>query len=521
MKLGDHASDICRYIQDPIHGTIALSKLECSVIDHPVMQRLRQIRQLGNASLIFPGATHTRFCHAIGVMHQAGELFAALTRPFVDGKQGRPVSARVRRALAQVQQRVRLAGLLHDVGHGPFSHHFEHVLEESDTRVSSLSGTGLAVPLTWIQMRSRAAYLEEPLRHEHFSAALIASLGLDEGLTRAILSLLDTRFLSGPAMEEDLRCLADAAGAPQAAWSSLLDCLRSLISSEIDADRMDYLRRDAYFCGVNVGFDAAHLVRSLTLTHEERRFYIAVEPNAVFALEQLLLARKQMFSQVYQNRANLLLDHLLSLAMAHLTAHGQLAVPRSVGEFLQLDDTSIMQALRGLVRDREVNATPDRQGDLALKMYLTRCLPVTLATMDVPASDWTKLSRSLRKRWPRSEILVSPAKDLLGGHDDKAHQDGPLSQRGRRPRISRIVTQHGKRGRFVPVAEASELVRSKAWRFSAYRIVVTKSLFDSARERQLDDRLTALVAESQPTSSLRLVMMGAGGSTGTARGRGR
>ena len=483
----DFKNDTCRIIQDPIHGTIALTSTECRVIDHPIVQRLRTIRQLGNASLVFPSATHSRFSHALGVMHQAGELFLALARSLGKDHSRRMQSPRVRKAMAQVHQRVRLAGLLHDVGHGPFSHHFETVLHDSGATVATLSGTELTVPQSWIQLKSRAAYLNEALCHEHLSAALISHLGLEDALARSVISLLDPRFLCGTAMEEDLRCLAAAAGAPQSSWTSLLDCLRSIISGEIDADRMDYLRRDAYFCGVDVRFDAQHLVRSLSLVLIDRTFCIAIERNAVFALEQMLLARKQMFSQVYQNKTNLVLDHLLSLAVHNLRQRNMLSVPRSLAAYLELDDTWMLQQLRLMLRHDKGSL-----GDLATKMYLTRTLPISIASLDIPVSDWIRTERTLRRKHPKADFVVSAAKDLLA-----SKQVGP------------IMTQKGLSGRYVPVAQASELVQSRAWSGATLRVVVVKNLNDSAVERDLAEQTKHLIPETLPQDrGLRLIANG-------------
>ena len=106
-------------IRDPIHGTIEISKSETKIIDHPIFQRLRSIKQLGFAEFSFPGATHNRYLHSIGVTHLAGVIFDHIFKDY-------PFSSQRRKD--QFRQVVRLSAMLHDIGHGPLSHTIEEVM---------------------------------------------------------------------------------------------------------------------------------------------------------------------------------------------------------------------------------------------------------------------------------------------------------------------------------------------------------------------------------------------------------
>ena len=425
---------------------------------------------------------------------------------------------------------MRLAGLLHDLGHGPFSHHFEHFLAAEGVSVSNLLGTDLAPPQQWLIPSQRQNYLAEGISHEHISASLIARLGIPQVQAQAVLSLIDHRYQCGQLMEENLRTVCKAFGGAPAAWPSLLACLRSLISSDIDADRMDYLRRDALFCGISVTLDAPHLVRSLSLTLHNANFVIEIDRNAVFALEQLLLARKQMFSQVYQNRVNLLMDDLLSRAMEHARTSGLLWVPRSVAQFLAMDDSWLDGILRSLLSDTKVSRAANRSGDLALKMYLTRTLPVTLESREISITDLKAVSRQLGLKYRRGLVFAMPHKDLLPS-ENRPGRNGLTSRMttrksGSNPSSTKestkksanlsakkkglaetLFTLEQKAKPLVSVATVSELIRSNAWRVPSFRVIATEPLYESAVKRGLEARLLVLLneADSNLLANLKLL----------------
>ncbi|MGK7311912.1 MAG: HD domain-containing protein [Candidatus Longimicrobiales bacterium M2_2A_002] len=232
-------------VRDPLWGTIELDATARGVVDSAAFQRLRYIRQLGLAHLVYPGATHTRFDHALGVYH--------LMRRAIGGMAERGALD----AIDPVERRlVPLAGLLHDVGHYPFS----HALEE----------------------------LDEPLIP-----------GYHESLTG--------RFLRDPDVREALESVArDGPERVEALIRGRSDSpLQGLVSGSLDLDKVEYLKRDARFCGVPYGeVDVDRLLNGLmVLEAPDGGPEIGVHEKAVAALESLLFAKYQMFRNVYWHHA--------------------------------------------------------------------------------------------------------------------------------------------------------------------------------------------------------------------------
>jgi HD superfamily phosphohydrolase len=229
-------------IRDPLWDNIRLDAAAIAVLDTVPMQRLRYVRQLGHAFLVYPGATHTRFEHALGAYHLTRRALAALQeRGELDG-----VSEADRVA-------ARLAALLHDVGHYPFS----HTLEEAGFPHHERLG---------VNRLSR-----EPL------AGTLGQLGVP-GLAEAI-----GRFITGHSPSP----------------------LQGLISGSLDLDKIDYLSRDAHMCGVPYGaVDVDRLIASLTLIEVgPGRAELGVQEKGISALESLLFAKYQMYRNVYWHHA--------------------------------------------------------------------------------------------------------------------------------------------------------------------------------------------------------------------------
>jgi hypothetical protein len=284
-----------KVIRDPVHGLISLRPDESyllELIDTPEFQRLRRIRQLGVSNITYPGAEHTRFAHSLGVLNFAARILERLKSRYRSHKE---ISD-----LIQIHERtIKAAALLHDTGHGPFSHMIERAFRSTSKHEAR---TALIV----IAEESKVS--EVLLRH-----------GIDPDQVRSVIDgTFPIRFL------------------------------RDIVSSQLDADRMDYLLRDAMMTGVKYGsYDAEWIIHALCLgldpvqsgpwKTEDLRLCLD-RSRGVHAAEQLIVARMHMSYQVYYHRVTRGWEaHLLCLfrLASHLATAGSLpaATPRVVSRF--------------------------------------------------------------------------------------------------------------------------------------------------------------------------------------------
>jgi len=248
-----------RNIRDPIHGFVTVEGRELDVLDTPLFQRLRRIHQLAMARLVYPGALHTRFDHTLGVLHVAGRLRKQLGVDLHHSKI------------------IRLAALLHDIGHGPFSHVTESILKQ-------ISGEAIA----------KEAGGNDKIHELITQQIILESKDLESGLTtkdrKEVVKLL------GKGLDQRL--------------------YRDIISGPLDADKQDYLLRDSYFCGVSYGvYDIDQLHKSITKADDAGDEVMAVHESGVHGLEQFVLAKYYLTTQVYRHKVRLITDTMLVRCM--------------------------------------------------------------------------------------------------------------------------------------------------------------------------------------------------------------
>lgn len=247
-------------VRDPVHNFIDLTDKEVRLVATPLFQRLRRIRQLALASLVYPGALHTRFDHTLGVCHVAGLMAKSL---------------RLENDEARL---VRLAALLHDLGHGPFSHVSEHVLE------------------LYAHREKIPADQKKEKIHELITAHLIKNNS----------NIVD--LLGSDDCDRIVQLLSKGHGQP---------VLKQIVSGPLDADKQDYLLRDSQFCGVRYGvFDIHQLHRSLCTVGNNEEKELAIDPDGVHALEQYVLAKYYMTLNVYRHRVRLITDQMIVRAIS-------------------------------------------------------------------------------------------------------------------------------------------------------------------------------------------------------------
>lgn len=287
-----------KLINDPVYGFINIpTELIYEIIDHPYFQRLRRIRQLGLAEFVYTGATHTRFQHALGAMYLMGQAIDTLRSKEVEISE-------------EEKQSVQIAILLHDLGHGPFSHVLEYSLLNN-------------VP------------------HEYISSILMNELNeeFDGSLTLAI-KMFDGTY-ERPFFHQ-------------------------LISSQVDIDRLDYLHRDSFFTGVVEGtIGVQRIIKMMCVVNEE----LAIEEKGILSIENFLNARRIMYWQVYLHKtsiaAEVMLKSILKLAEIAILKGQEMSCSQTLSTFLNnkpsagdfsdkniirrftsLDDSDILSAIK-------------------------------------------------------------------------------------------------------------------------------------------------------------------------------
>lgn len=291
-------------IRDPIYGAVRFERSEYNIINHRFVQRLRGIRQLGFSHYPFPGAVHTRFCHSIGIMHLAGMAFDSVFRD-------QPFSCKKR--MLQLRHCVRMAALLHDLGHGPFSHAAEFAMPKAHL---------LGVTEDLQRQATHEDYTVAILLHSDLCSLLGENFDFDGRHIAALIDpsypVPDNFFKEG---DFDLRGI-----------------LSVLVSSNLDVDRLDYLVRDSFFSGVKYGQVDVHWIVSHLSRHidEQGHVHLAVERNAIYAVKDFLMSRLQMFLNVYFHPKSVGYE-----LMFHRLLHDpdcSYKLPHDLDEYLYCDD---------------------------------------------------------------------------------------------------------------------------------------------------------------------------------------
>lgn len=302
-------------VRDPVHGSIKILNEEIPIIEAPFFQRLRNIKQLGFSEFVFPGATHTRYLHSLGVMDISSKVFDQLFSDISNSDQ-----------LKRLRETVRLACLLHDIGHAPLSHTTEFVMPQ----VSELK-----LPKAFQPKKDRQA------THEDYTIKSIVDSSFTTSFKEVeqkfgIIPEQVAELIIGETHNEDYFTIDGI---------NYFPLLHQLVSSEMDCDRMDYLLRDSYFCGVSYGkFDLDWIIDNLKTCVVKNKAYIGISERAVATFDDFLLSRFHMFLMVYFHYKAVCLEKLLKRYF--LNSPEEYSIPACIEEYLDHDDHFLMKVLR-------------------------------------------------------------------------------------------------------------------------------------------------------------------------------
>lgn len=340
-----------KIFNDPVYGFITVPfPLALEIIDHPYFQRLRRIRQLGMTHLVYPGALHTRFHHAMGAMHLMTQAIDTLK------SKGHSITD-------EEAEAVTMAILLHDIGHGPFSHALENTLVES-------------------------------VHHEEISILFMEFLNKEfKGRLDLTLKIFNNTYKK--------------------------KFLHQLVSSQLDMDRLDYLNRDSFFTGVSEGVvGSERIIKMLEIKNDQ----LVVEEKGIYSIEKFIVARRLMYWQVYLHKtvvaAELMLINILKrakeLAMKkqelwcspalHLFLYNRFNKidfdldPKLLDSFAQLDDYDIMSAVKAWSKSEDKVLKKLCEDFLNRKLYKIQLDKVPFSKQEI-----SKLKTSMMKRFNISE----------------------------------------------------------------------------------------------------------------------
>ena len=304
-------------IRDPVHGAIPIDDAIIPIVTHDFFKRLRGIKQLGLSEFVFPGATHTRFLHSLGVMFIGAKVFEKIFKHH-----------KMCPELIRLRESFKLACLLHDVGHAPLSHATESVMPTK---------AALNLPAHFLLTPD----LKAQATHEDYTVKAI----IDSSFSSAFIAMEQGHGIERTKVAELIvgKTLCPAYFTVQG--TNYFPLLHQLVSSELDCDRMDYLLRDSYFCGVSYGhFDLDWLTDNLQYCLIDGNAYLGISERAVVSFDDFLLGRFHMFLQVYFHYRSVCLEQLL---IKYFQTSGQeYAIPSSIEEYQAHDDHFLMKILR-------------------------------------------------------------------------------------------------------------------------------------------------------------------------------
>ena len=410
-----------RRLRDPIHGFIDVYENEMAVIQDPVFQRLRRIKQLSFAHLVYHGAEHSRFGHVLGTMHLAGRALRSIKANSEKSGVGIDVDDEdVRTA--------RMAALLHDVGHRPFSHALDRLFEESHEDLSEALVLGRFAPM-------------------------IEGTGPDGVDPKRVADLIQYRV------------------------DGQKPFLAELIAGQLDVDKMDYLLRDSYYAGVKYGtFDLDMLMDSLVLTENK----LAVSSKGIMAAEQMIIARYHMFGQVYHHKTKRAFENMVKAVACRLFDGEDLQYPSAKSLY---DDADDLVGLDDAWMMKEIASYKGRDLSGVVKDALARkpfeevlnsdTLPTESGSSEEGIGYFIAMQKYVRANLESiglepNDVMVDRSSVLpyrLLPYHRELHGD---------PNTDRVLIRYSE-SESVPIEQRSKIVKSITQEFPVHRMFVRKT----------------------------------------------
>lgn len=357
-----HPLNLTKSVLDPVHGLIRLTEEELGVVNSPIFQRLRRIKQNGLLSYVFPAASHSRFEHSLGVLCVVESMLQALIRngEVAAGKNPTEVGSGPSEAVTipgalsessifQLFRIARLAALCHDLGHGPLSHTFDAFAPNREAVVILLSGSGSEVYAAFA--KKIAQEKNGRIDHEWMSCILFAELFRQQSPEDELTALAVAATLRN-----------DPSLVPDADLARIVPLMSGLIASApADADRMDYVERDSRSAGVSYGlFDRGRVLKSLLCYLDDQGcLRLGIKSSGFRAIENFIQARFELFVQVYYHKTNRAIELMLAEIGAIAKERGTLifrqdSLKELIDDYISVGDDEFLDMIVGRHGSRPV-----------------------------------------------------------------------------------------------------------------------------------------------------------------------
>ncbi len=431
-------------IKDPIHGSIEVSNSEVAVIDSQEFQRLRAIKQLGFAEFSFPGATHNRFLHSVGVMHLSSIAFDQIFKSYKFSSEANRL---------RLRQTVRLSALLHDIGHGPLSHTTEEVMPKlGQLKISAYQHR---------DQKLRPLDLNRRATHEDYTVLFLTDSNLTTLLREnfsdidplAIASLIDLTLK----VKDDF--FVDHG-------LNLRPVLSQIVSSEMDVDRMDYLERDAYFCGTNYGrVELEWLLNNLTSHEVGGNVYMALNRRAIYTFDDFLISRHHMYLMIYFHHKSIVYEEMLHRYLVSPDCRYHL--PAEIDEYIGCNDASLYVHLKGV------------ENRWAQRIALQRPFRMLIELHATEPTRRPELMREMLEAEGIEVIHASSHARLSKYHATQAQSSHSLF----------VVDQYDPMEKPVPIEQCTEIFQKYEGTRMIERLYVASENFQLARKLIIDRKL--------------------------------